>query len=102
MSEENSMCIITMVKIESYHDANFVMTISGATSDDKVGFMETLHFHCRSINSNPPIVKSKPKNMCNKFGFLGRMFSRLVVASLTHLPLVPHVCVGELGFHWLR
>ena len=26
----------------------------------------------------------------------------LITPFLTHLPLVPHICVGELGQHWFR
>ena len=25
-----------------------------------------------------------------------------IMILLTHLPLVPHICVGELGQHWFR
>ena len=29
-------------------------------------------------------------------------YSAGVFTSLTHLPLVPHKCVNELGQHWFR
>ena len=44
-----------------------------------------------------PMVKKKKKN---------QWFSNLLIylqhTCLTHLPLVPHICINKLGHHWFR
>ena len=51
-------------------------------------------------NSNSIVVKLMAW-WCKATGIKATLYRRIIF-SLTHLPLVLHICVSELGQHWFR
>ena len=60
-----------------------------------------------SLGANSPeilieIQTFSLKKICLKMSAKYQSFGLYLNVFITHLPLVPHICVNELGQHWFR
>ena len=74
--------------------------------------MPTCNPHRRRINEGGKTCTNPPEEFSNKFyvsscvlaihSLVISLWKLMAIRGLTHLPLVPHICVGESGQHWFK